>query len=131
MIRIPSRAAIEDAERRLNHARQNTSSGFARARLRFREKIARPASIAMLAGAAGVLAFWLAPRRRRKASAVAGQRASSAFLSHPILLSLAEVSIRALPFALWRMRVAQERRGDGSQASGSSSPAAVDAVRRS
>jgi hypothetical protein len=62
MMRAPSRAAIRAAELRYEQAAGETVNGLHRARTALRETLARPSTLALVAGLAAVSGFFLARR---------------------------------------------------------------------
>ena len=63
MTRAPTLAAVHKAEVRLAQSRRDTADSLRRARVAVRATLARPSTLALVAGAAGLLGFWLARRQ--------------------------------------------------------------------
>ncbi len=72
MMRAPSLAAIYAAEMGFAKSRLNTRDSLRGARVALRATLARPATLTLVAGAAGVLGFWLARRPRPQARSATG-----------------------------------------------------------
>ena len=58
----PTLAAIVAAEKRVVQSKRNTQDSLRRVRIAYRASIARPATLALSVGAAGLLGFWIARR---------------------------------------------------------------------
>ena len=63
MTRAPTLAAIHAAELRVAQSRRDTTDGVRRARLALQATLARPSTLVFVAGAAGLLGYWLARRQ--------------------------------------------------------------------
>lgn len=62
MMRAPSQAAINAAERNVVQCMRNTRDGLRGVRLAFHAAVTRPATLALAVGAAGLFGVWLARR---------------------------------------------------------------------
>jgi hypothetical protein len=61
----PTRSAIFTAEQKLAQSRRDTAESFHRARSALRSKLERPSSLALAAGLAVLIGFWLVRRKPR------------------------------------------------------------------
>jgi hypothetical protein len=77
MMRMPDRAEIAAMERKTAQSMQNTRDGVRRVRAAFRLALARPATMLLVAAAAGVAGFCFT-RRRYAAPSSAGVRVATA-----------------------------------------------------
>lgn len=115
MIRAPTRAAIHAAELRVVEAKQSTRDSLCRARGALRAKLARPSTLALTAGAAGVLGFWLARRPQPPAtSPAAGAGVVTTTSAVGLVLAfIVRYAMQRLPFILqqggaaWQHRAAR------------------------
>lgn len=71
MTRAPTAAAIHAVELRIEQSRRDFHDSLQRARVAFRANLTRPSTLIVAAGAAGLVAFWLAGRSRRRAPSAA------------------------------------------------------------
>ncbi len=102
MIRAPTRAAIYAAELRVVEAKQNTRDSLCRARGALRAKLARPSTLALAAGAAGVFGFWLARRPQPRATSATGDAsvATKTSVFGLVLAFLVRYATQGLPLIL-------------------------------
>ena len=103
MMRAPTREAIRSAELEVERARLSAWIGFQRTRLAVRAALARPATVAVTVGAAGLLGFWLAlrPRRQAAASTSTGVKvAATSSVASLVLGFLLRYGLRRLPLYL-------------------------------
>ena len=115
MMRAPTRTAIYAAEMRVVEARWNMREHWSLARTALHAKIPRPATVAVIAGVAGLLAL-LVTRRRKPvvaASPVVGRAAKARSVLRRAMTFLVQYQLRGLPFVLqeaaagWSQRAAQ------------------------
>ena len=112
MMRAPTLAAIHAAEQRVAQSGRNARDGMRRARIAFRSTLARPATLALIAGAAGLAGFWLARRPRRQASSTTdgagvGKKSSAVGVA---LAFIVRYGIPRVPFLLQQVRAALQKR---------------------
>ena len=112
MMRAPALAAIHAAELRVAQSARNTRDGLRRARVAFRATLARPATLALVAGAAGLIGFWLARRPQRQAPFTTdgvgvGKTASAVGVA---LAFIVRFGMQRLPFVLQHVRAAWQNR---------------------
>jgi hypothetical protein len=112
MMRAPALAAIHAAELRVAQSGRNTRDGLRRARVAFRATLARPATLALVAGAAGLAGFWLVRRPRRQApstteAAGVGKKASAVGVA---LAYIVRYGMPRVPFFLQQVRAALQKR---------------------
>ncbi len=106
MIRAPTKAAIYAAELRVVQAKQSTRDSFCRARVALRATLARPFTLALVAGAAGLLGFWLARRPQPLAtfSSDGVGVATTTSRAGLVLAFIMRYGMRLLPFILNQFR---------------------------
>lgn len=112
MTRAPTPAAIHAAELRVAQSRRDIGDSLRRAHGAFRANLARPSTLALVAGAAGVLAFWMGRRtlpRPAPSSAGVARTASTASLVRALIL---RYGIRYLPLILRRFGAALKQRAE-------------------
>lgn len=106
MMRAPTRAAIYAAELRVAQAKQSTRDSLCRARSALRATIARPSTLALVAGTAGVLGFLLAWRPRPvKSPALGASVARTTSLAGLALTILLRYGMPHLP-VVWQQVMA-------------------------
>jgi hypothetical protein len=102
MMRALDRAAIDAAELKVAQCTRNTRDSLRRVRATFRATLARPATLTLIAGAAGLFGFWLARRPRPQATSasdgVGVVKATSA--AGLVLAFLVRYGMQRLPFIL-------------------------------
>ena len=108
MMRAPTLYAIRAAEQRLLQSKRDTRASLGRARIAFRAFLVQPASIAAVAGAAGLVAFWLARRPARVNTGVNRAKTSSALVL--LRTFCMRYAMQALPFILQQFRAAGQDR---------------------
>ena len=112
MMRAPTLAAIHAAEQRVAQSGRNARDGLRRARVVFRATLARPATLALVAGATGLVGFWLARRPHRQApfttDGVGVGKTASAF--GVALAFIVRYGIPRVPFLLQQVRAALQKR---------------------
>jgi hypothetical protein len=115
MMRTPTLAAIDAAELRVAQSRRNTRESLRRARVEFRAILARPSTLALVAGAAGLLGFWLErrpqPRASSSADGVAGVAAKTS-AAGLLLALIVRYGMQHLPFILRQVRAAWQKRAE-------------------
>jgi len=111
MMRAPTLAAIHAAEQRVAQSGRNARDSLCHARVAFRATLARPATLALVAGAAGLAGFWLVRRPRRQAryttdGAGVGKKASAVGVA---LAYIVRYGIPRVPFFLQQLRAALQK----------------------
>ncbi len=112
MMRAPTRAAIQAAELRVAQSGQNTRDSLRHARTEFRAALVRPWTLALVAGAAGLLVF-LSVRRLQRPGTVSSGSAGSAATTPVAGLALAIVmryGMQGLPYIFRKIRAVLARR---------------------
>jgi hypothetical protein len=109
MIRAPTLAAIYAAELRVVQARQSTRDSLCRARVALRATLARPSTLAVVAGAAGLLGFWLARRPPPQATSTAAGEgvATTTSATGLVLAFIVRYAMQGLPFIFQQVRAAR------------------------
>ena len=112
MMRAPNLAAIHAAELRIAHSMRNSRDGLRRAQVAFRANLARSSTLALIAGAAGLLGFWIAHRPQpRTASSSAGVgTAATASAASLVLAFIVRYGMQHLPVILQHAWAAWQRR---------------------
>ena len=126
MMRAPDRAAIHAAELRVAQARRNCRDSLRRVRVAFRASLVRPTTLALVAGAAGLVGFWLArrPQPRPQATASTAGVAATTSAAGLALAFIVRYGMQRLPFILQQAWVARQQRAAPSGPALSKSPAA-------
>jgi hypothetical protein len=113
MMRMPARAEIDAAERRVVQSRQIAHDRLRGVRAAYRVTLARPSTLMMVMAVAGVAAFCLArPLRRASSSGVVGIATTSS-VAGVVGAFILQYGMRHLPFFLrqvwtvWQARVAR------------------------
>lgn len=113
MTRAPTLAAIDAAELRVALARRNTWDDLGRVRVAFRTTLARPSTLALIAGAAGLLGFWIA--RRPEPQATPTSKGSGAATTNAtaglVLTFIVRYALQRLPRILEQVWAARQKRG--------------------
>ena len=112
MMRAPTLAAIYAAELRVAQSKGNTRDSLRRVRVAFRATLARPSTLALVAGAAGLLGFWLARRPQPQATS-SSDGVTVAPITSALGLVLAFIvryGMQRLPFILQQAWAARQRR---------------------
>jgi hypothetical protein len=113
MIRAPTLAAIHAAELSVAQARRNTGDSLRRARIALRATLARPSTLALVAGVAGLLGFWLARRRPQPRAtpssdgAAVNKTTSAAGL---VLAFIVRYGMQRLPLILQQLWASRQKR---------------------
>ena len=123
MTRAPTPAAIHDVEARVAQSRRDIGERVRRATVAMRANLARPSMMAVVAGAAGLIAFWMARRHSPRAPSSAGVAGTTsvaglvgAFVLHYIT--------QQLPFVVRQVRAALEQSSPPPDPGRSESPGA-------
>lgn len=130
MMPAPDRAAIHAAELRVAQARSNSRDSLRRVRVAFRATLVRPSTLALVAGAAGLVGFWLArrphphPQPRPQATASTAGVAATTSAAGLALAFIVRYGMQRLPFILQQVWVARQQRAARSGSATSKSPAA-------
>jgi len=102
MMQAPNRAAIHAAELSVAQCKRNTRDSLRRVRVAFRATLARPVTLTVIVGAAGLFGFWLARRPRPLVTSapdgVGVVKATSA--AGLVLAFLVRYGMQRLPFIL-------------------------------
>ena len=112
MIRAPDLAAIHAAELRVAQSARNVSDSLRRARVAFRATLVRPSTLALAAGAACLLGFWLwrRPRPQATSSSAGAGVAATASVAGLLGAFVVRYGMQYLPFILRQARAAQQKR---------------------
>lgn len=110
MMPAPDLAAIHAAELRVAQARGDTRDGLRRARFALRENLARPSTLALIAGAAGLFGFWIARRPRLPATSSSAGAAAKTSAAGLVLAFIVRQAMQGLPFVLQQIRAARQER---------------------
>jgi hypothetical protein len=126
----PTRTAIYAAELRVVQAKQNTRDSLCSARVALRAALTRPSTLALAAGAAGILGFWLARRREPQATSAAGGAgvAKTTAALDLVLAFIARHVMQGLPFILQQVRAAWQKRAARANPDMSKSSATGDSA---
>lgn len=110
--RLPAVVGIYAAELRVAQSRLNTRDSLGRVRVAFRATLARPSTLALVAGAAGLLGFWLArrPQPRAASSADGVGVATTASAAGLVLAFIVRYGMQRLPFILQQLWAARQQR---------------------
>ena len=111
MMRLPTPTAIYAAELRVAQSRWNTRDSLRRARVALLATLARPSTLALVAGAAGLFGFWLARRPRSPAPSSSegvpvGKTTSAAGL---VLAFLVRYAVQRIPTILQHVWAAGQK----------------------
>lgn len=111
-MRAPDLAAIYAAELRVAQSKQDTRDGLRRVRVAFRAALARPSTLALVAGAAGLLGIWLARRPQPQATSSSAGVAVAATTSAVglVLAFIVRYGMQHLPLILQQVRAAWQSR---------------------
>ena len=112
MMHTPTSPEIHAAELRLVQAERNARDSLGRARVAFRATLARPSTLAVLAGAAGLFGFWFARRPRPQTQSAANGAKIATVASTAVLVRtfIMRHAMKALPFVLQQFRAAGQER---------------------
>ena len=110
MIRAPTLAAIHAAEMRVAEARQETADSLRRGHTALRAMLRRPSTVAVAAGAAGLLTFVMARRLRRpQAPSPAPGTTASASAAGLVATLIARYAMQQLPLVIQRVLAAWQK----------------------
>ena len=110
MKRIVSLTEIHAIEVRVAQSRANTLTELRRANVALRSLLARPTTLAMVAGAAGVVGFWLTRRpASSKASPDAADVTSRPSAAGVFLAVIVKYGMQAFPFILQNFLAMREQ----------------------
>lgn len=129
-MRAPDLAAIHAAELRVAQSSRNARDSLRRARVAFRAALARPSTLALVAGVAGLFGFWVARRPQPRPQPQSPATASSAGVAATtsavglVLAFVVRYGIQRLPFVLQQVWVARQKRAGRSGPAMPKSPAA-------
>ena len=108
MMRLPALTDIRAAELKVELGARRTLDDLAKARAAMRAMLERPATLALVAGASGLLGFWVA---RRRTSAPSSGRAHKVNPVAGLLLTfLVQIAMRNLPLIFERVSTARTKR---------------------
>ena len=112
MMRAPTLAAIYAAELRVAQSKRNTRDSLRRVRVAFRATLARPSTLALVAGAAGLFGFWLARRPQPQATSPSDGAtvAPTTSVAGLVLAFIVRYAMQLLPFILQQVWAAQQKR---------------------
>ncbi len=110
MMRMPSLATIEAAERRVVQSRLITRDRLYRVRVAYRAALARPSTLVLVMATAGVAGFWLTRRRRATASSAGARIATASSVAGVVGAFIVQYGMRHLPFFLQQVWAAQQAR---------------------
>ncbi len=110
MIRAPARSEIHATELRVARSGADTRDGVRRARVALRAALARPATVALAAGAAGLLGYWLARRPQRTASEVGMGVAKAASAAVLVRAFIMRYGMQGIPYILRQLAAARSHR---------------------
>lgn len=112
MMRAPTHSAIDAAELRVALARRNTWDDLGRVRVAFRTALARPSTLALIAGAAGLFGFWIARRPEPQATAASKTGAATTNATAGLVLTfIVRYAMQRLPRILEQVWAARQERG--------------------
>lgn len=108
-MRAPDRAAIYAAELRFAESKRTIRDSLRRVRVAFRATLARPFTLGLVAGSAGLFGFWLArrPQVRSGGDGVAVAKTTSA--RGLVLAFLMRYAMQRLPLILRQVWAAREK----------------------
>lgn len=112
MMRAPTRAAIQAAELRVAQSGRDTRDGLRHARVEFRAALVRPLTLALIAGAAGLLVF-LGVRRVQRPGTFSSGSAGLAATTSVTGLALAIIvryGMQGLPFIVQKIKAVLAKR---------------------
>ena len=112
MMRAPTRAAIRGAEQRVAQSGQDTRDSLRRVQVAFRAALVRPLTLALVAGAAGLLAFWCIRRVQRPATVSSGSAglAVTASAKGLALAIIMRYGMQGLPFIVQKIKAVLAKR---------------------
>jgi hypothetical protein len=112
MMRAPTLAAIDAAELRVAQSKLNTRDSLCRVRVASRAALARPSTLAVVAGVAGLLGFWLArrPQPRATSSSDGVGVATTTSAAGLVLAFIMRYGTQRLPFIFQQVRRAWQKR---------------------
>ena len=112
MMRAPTLAAIYAAELRVAQSKGNTRDSLRRVRVAFRATLARPSTLALVAGAAGLFGFWLARRPQPQATSPSDGAtvAPTTSVAGLVLAFIVRYAMQRLPFILQQVWAARQKR---------------------
>ena len=108
----PTLAAIYAAELRVAQSNGNTRDSLRRVRVAFRATLARPSTLALVAGAAGLFGFWLARRPQPQATSPSDGAtvAPTTSVAGLVLAFIVRYAMQRLPFILRQVWAARQKR---------------------
>jgi hypothetical protein len=122
MRRAPTLAAIHAAEMRVARARQDTVDRLRRGQVALRAALTRPSTVALAAGAAGLLTFLIARGLRPRAATPAAGLTARTSAAGLVATFVARYAVRHLPFILQQLRAALKQRAAPADADRSKWP---------
>jgi hypothetical protein len=114
MKRAPTRSEINAAEFNLAQAQQDVIDSLRRLRVAVRETLARPSTLAVVGGAAGLLGFWLA-RRPRGAPAPTDTARQKTTARGLILAFATRYAMQRLPHLLSQLWAGRQENAESSR----------------
>ena len=135
MKHVPTLAAIEEAETRMENSRREVRAGLHRVHHAFRETVARPSTLAAaggIAGLAGLAGFLWARRPRRRARYTGASRGQYAKAGAGVIVAsslaavgrflLSRYGVRGLTLAMRQVRKSWERRNHARNVARNAAP---------
>ena len=114
MTRAPTRAAIHAAEMRVAEARQETADSLRRSLAALRAMLTRPSTVAVAAGAVGLLTFVIARRLRRPQAPTRSPGATATTSAAGLVATLiARYALQQLPLIIQRVLAARQKQAEG------------------
>ncbi len=124
MMRMPARAEIDAAERRVVQSRLIAHDRLGLVRVAFRATLARPSTLVMVMAATGVAGFCFARRLRRPSSSAGVRIATTSSVAGVVGAFILQYGMRHLPFLvrqLWAARQTGAARVDSGLSEASAS----------
>ena len=110
MKRSTTLATIYTVELRVAQSRRNTLSELRRANAALRAILARPTTLALVAGTAGIFGFWLERRQKPTKTSPRVTDAARPLSSVGVLLAIAvRYGMQWLPFILQKLQAARKQ----------------------
>lgn len=110
MMQMPDRAEIAAVERKVAQSMLNTQDSVRRVRAAFRAPLARPATLLLVAAAAGVAGFCLTHRRPATPPSIGARVVTTTTIAVLMRQAIVRYGIQLLPVLLQRLRAAWQKR---------------------
>lgn len=111
MMRLPAQSEIHAAELKVELGARNTLDDLARANAALRATLARPATLAVVAGVSGLLGFWVAQRRVPRGKPLPARAPRT--IAGLAITFLLQYAMRHLPLIVEHVSAARKRRAVG------------------